>query len=611
MMNDNRGPNPGRWTPTKTAIIANAALVLVATVLIASVAYRTRLITTNIDGLSMMSIARQYADGNVADAVNGYWSPLVSWLMAPVIALGAGLTTAYMIVNTLTCVAILVLGGWLVLRATGNGALALWVNTVTASLLLANVTRQTPDLLVVLWFLLFLWALVVADRAWGGTRRQMVVAGIALGAACALGYFAKLYTVPVFVGVLLIWLVLRWAQRGATRHRRQLLLPGVALGTLVLVTAPWVVALSVKYDGFMLGSSFGVNISGKFADAADPTDGDYVVPVPPNDTAVTPAEDRTPSMYAGNALTAPRTNGTSVDNDAAAPDDAVDEADEAGSSIVDKVAYYAAQRVHAFPFYLNRISSFAAFAVPIGVLFSAAAIAGVIRHRTHPAAVLTGIATGVYALGYAFITTEASQGGNARYYLPVLTGTLLMGVTLVPQVWRRIGVGAWVRKSLVVAACVVVALASFTQNVLGEPHPFTTVKSGAGGAPTFHVFGPTAVPSDADLMTKLAEADAIPAGSQIIGDNARETVSIAWRTGAQAYGKAEQQYDFQDPSLVALLQRAGVDQFLHFAQPGTPEPDYSAIGTLRASIDADSSCDNDTSGGTPIPCRIDVIDIRD
>lgn len=74
-MNDNRGPTPGRWTPTRTAIIGNAALILVATALIASVAYRTRLITTNIDGLSMMSIARQYADGNVADAVNGYARP--------------------------------------------------------------------------------------------------------------------------------------------------------------------------------------------------------------------------------------------------------------------------------------------------------------------------------------------------------------------------------------------------------------------------------------------------------------------------------------------------------------------------------------------------------
>ncbi|MFZ6992276.1 hypothetical protein ACO0E1_10305 [Curtobacterium sp. RRHDQ66] len=43
-MNDNRGPTPGRWGSTRTAIIANAAWILVATALIASVAYRTRLI---------------------------------------------------------------------------------------------------------------------------------------------------------------------------------------------------------------------------------------------------------------------------------------------------------------------------------------------------------------------------------------------------------------------------------------------------------------------------------------------------------------------------------------------------------------------------------------
>ncbi len=603
---DQEGPR--RRRRVTVAVVGNAVLIAVVTVLTASVAYRTRLLTTNIDGLSMMSIARQYAEGDVADAVNGYWSPLVSWLMAPVIAAGAELTSAYMVVNVATVVAILVLSAALVLHGTRSGWLAAWVNATTGALLLANVTRQTPDLLVVLWFLLFVWALVVADRAWDGTRRAMVAAGVALGAACAFGYVAKLYTVPVFLGVLAVWLALRWGRRGVLRRPRQLLLPGVAVGTLVLLAAPWVVALSVKYDGPTIGSSFGVNIASKFdSSAAAPTDGDYVVPTPPNDSAVSPAEDRTPAVYDGNTLSAPRTNGSSADTGIDDPTEDVDAAVDTG--IVDALGYYVSERVAAFPFYLTRIASFAAFAAPIGVVFAAAAVAGVVRFRDHPAAVLVAVGTGVYALGYAGITSASSGGGNARYYYPVLVGTLLMAAALLPRVWRRLDPGRWVRRSLVVLACLTVVTASWTQNVLGQAAPFTTVGSGAGGAPAFDVLGPTATSDDDTLIDALDAADAIPAGSRIIGDNARETVSIAWRTGAQAYGKSEQQYDWQDPSFVALLQDAEIDLFLHFADAGSPQPDYTAAGTLRASVEALSTCSHDSSGGEPVPCRIDVVDI--
>jgi len=42
----------------------------------------------NGDGISYISIARKYLDGNLADAVNAYWSPLFSWLLVPFLFLG-------------------------------------------------------------------------------------------------------------------------------------------------------------------------------------------------------------------------------------------------------------------------------------------------------------------------------------------------------------------------------------------------------------------------------------------------------------------------------------------------------------------------------------------
>ena len=41
------------------------------------------------DELSYINIAHEYAVGKWGDAINGYWSPLYSWLMTPFLLLGS------------------------------------------------------------------------------------------------------------------------------------------------------------------------------------------------------------------------------------------------------------------------------------------------------------------------------------------------------------------------------------------------------------------------------------------------------------------------------------------------------------------------------------------
>ena len=40
----------------------------------------------NSDGISYISIARNYINGHLFYAINGYWSPLYSWLLIPFIS---------------------------------------------------------------------------------------------------------------------------------------------------------------------------------------------------------------------------------------------------------------------------------------------------------------------------------------------------------------------------------------------------------------------------------------------------------------------------------------------------------------------------------------------
>lgn len=42
----------------------------------------------NPDGVSYLSIAQKYVHGDFADAINGYWGPLYSWLLTPLLAVG-------------------------------------------------------------------------------------------------------------------------------------------------------------------------------------------------------------------------------------------------------------------------------------------------------------------------------------------------------------------------------------------------------------------------------------------------------------------------------------------------------------------------------------------
>ena len=42
----------------------------------------------NTDGISYISIALNYLNLNLVDAINGYWGPLFSWLLIPFLSLG-------------------------------------------------------------------------------------------------------------------------------------------------------------------------------------------------------------------------------------------------------------------------------------------------------------------------------------------------------------------------------------------------------------------------------------------------------------------------------------------------------------------------------------------
>src|SRR5688572_27014932 len=61
----------------------------------------------NPDATSYFSIAREYASGNIADAINGYWGPLFSLLLVPAVWFQIDLIFAAKFLLTAICLAIL------------------------------------------------------------------------------------------------------------------------------------------------------------------------------------------------------------------------------------------------------------------------------------------------------------------------------------------------------------------------------------------------------------------------------------------------------------------------------------------------------------------------
>jgi hypothetical protein len=208
----------------------------------------------NPDGPAYAEVAARWADGAWGAAVNGYWGPLLSWLAAPLVAIG---------VPGILALRLVLLGGALavlpVLRRLAHRAGATDGATEVVRLALAPFLVYTalfglyPDVLMVA---AVLWSLEFAVRS-SGLRDLRWPASA--GALAGVAYLARAYAVPVMLVTLpLVALLHRWGtpRPPAPIVRRWLL---VALGTFLLVVGVWSVVLTASYGTPTTSTSAGFN----------------------------------------------------------------------------------------------------------------------------------------------------------------------------------------------------------------------------------------------------------------------------------------------------------------------------------------------------------------
>jgi hypothetical protein len=576
-------------TPRRSLTVLTAVWAL-GTIVAVYGAFQSRYSLSTVDGISYLSIARQYAEGHIDAALNAYWSPLVSWLMAPLIGLGIPDILAFDLVNAAAISVGAALIARLVWLRTGRRfVLALAALGTFLLFAIGNLPVLTPDMLVVTWILLFATVLLeVDDRMPGASTRTRLLLGVVLGAVGALGYVTKLYLVPVFAVTLIGWLIVRVGRmprqrRNAALGRLGAVVAGGALALAVLA-GPWIIALSVKYGEPMAGSSFGVNLEEKFVPDGSEGQGEQVLWAPPNEYAVSFGEDRT--AQAGTSSATGPGSGPSP-------------------SLAERVVYYVSQRVTVLPYYLTRIGGIAPFAALTAVVVLLVLLFAPRFPARRDLAAL-GLLWGVYFLGYAAVTTAANRGGNSRYYWPLLVIALVMLALLVPEIWRRLVAGRqrW-RAVLVVVLLALVPAAVAWQHDIGKGAPFSTEAPASNAG---FLVRP-AKPWEEQRFAAEELAPLIAPGSKLVGSNYRATLRSAYYLGAQVYGRADQGYVLADPAFQRLMRDAGIDFYLRYTPVAAEPADIGGAGDIVATFTERSTC-NDDKLAVVEDCRIDVIALR-
>ncbi len=196
----------------------------------------------NLDAVAYFRHALYLSQGDFATSVSGYWSPLLTWCLAPFIGLGMDSVAAARLVLGLWGMA-LVIVSWLFLRkfAAIHPAMQFVILVLIALQAIGwSVGIIAPD--VILSTLLLAYGTCTVSPGFATNRRLQIIAGL----LAALAYLAKSYALPFFLAhhsfvVILHW----WKERISWQAAAKMWLTGF-LAFLVLA-GPWIVVLSVKY----------------------------------------------------------------------------------------------------------------------------------------------------------------------------------------------------------------------------------------------------------------------------------------------------------------------------------------------------------------------------
>ncbi|MEW6735617.1 MAG: hypothetical protein AB1489_30275 [Acidobacteriota bacterium] len=242
----------------------------------------------NPDGVSYISIAEKYLNGDLSNAINGYWGPLFSWLLIPFLLLNLPTVIAVKLLS-LTIGLFTIIGIKRLsyrFEITEKYRSMVIVLSVPIVLYFA-LSVITPDLLLTCLLIFYL------DVIFDSNYFQHSSRGILCGVIAVLAYLSKSYAFPFFIIHFLILNLLHYL-RCKEKVQRTVVWQNCLLGFLVffILSSFWIYCLYNKYGKLTISTA------GKYNHAIVAPDIPGLFPVqylgllkPPNQTAASIWED--------------------------------------------------------------------------------------------------------------------------------------------------------------------------------------------------------------------------------------------------------------------------------------------------------------------------------
>jgi hypothetical protein len=238
----------------------------------------------NPDGVNYISIAQKYMHLDFPSAINGYWSPLLSWLLLPFLFFGFKPLLAAKLLSLIIGVITIILSNSLIKILKINALLRnVLLYLIAVVVIYFALIIISSDLLFVCLSLAYIN--IILDPSY----IQSKYAGVICGASGAALYFAKSYGFPFFIVIFFI-INLVFYLRIKKRHNRARILSHFIAGMVVfsLISTCWIAIISNKYGRLTIGTAGSYNhaiIGPQFSG----------IPLglnePPNNTAISFGED--------------------------------------------------------------------------------------------------------------------------------------------------------------------------------------------------------------------------------------------------------------------------------------------------------------------------------
>lgn len=227
------------------------------------------------DGISYIRIAQYYASGQFDLAVSGYWGPMLSWIIVPLLGLMEEPLYAAQMAMALSAIVYL-MGCLAIFRVLGIEFSAMFVGLGIVVFMSVHWAVQgiTPDLLMSGILCLAISRILHPD--WCDKPSVQFSAGLLFGAA----YLAKAPGLP-FAFILIMAAGLLWIVSQQTSPTRALRSAAITIIGLMIIAGPWILILSLKYEKLVFSTSAGIShavMGPPGVGRGHPTFSDFLIP---------------------------------------------------------------------------------------------------------------------------------------------------------------------------------------------------------------------------------------------------------------------------------------------------------------------------------------------